>query len=148
MNILMKRLPNEIQIIIGGFIGSSQPKKLCDDIKSYFETSNRAITLYMNNWEHNPDDAYDWLTNDTIRFLNRDIPTMYGYQEYYKNIIRRHYSVKCKDEEDVEDILGQLDEYGGELGNNLFKITIGLLNPHERKELLNFFETFQLTIQE
>ena len=115
---------------------------------TYFETSNRAITFYMNNWEHSPDDAYDWLTNDTIRFLNRDIPTMYGYQEYYKNIIRRHYSVKCKDEEDVEDILGQLDEYGGELGNNLFKITVGLLNPHERNELLNFFETFQLTIQE
>ncbi len=148
MNILMKRLPDEIQIIIGGFIASSQPKKLCDDIKSYYKTLNRAITFYMNNWDNDPDQAYDWLTNDTIRFLNRDVPTMYGYQDYYKNIMRRHFNIKDKDDIEVNDVLGQLDEYGSELGNNLFKISVGLLNPNERNELLNFFQTFQLTIQE
>ena len=39
MNVLMRTLPSEIQIAIGGYIGNCQPKKLCDDIKSYYKTN-------------------------------------------------------------------------------------------------------------
>lgn len=145
MNILMKTLPNEVQIIIGGYIGSCQPKKLCDDIKSFCKTREEAVNLYMNTWKHRPSEVYDWLVNDTIRFLNRDVPTMYGYQDYYKNIMKRHFNLKNKDEQDINDVLGQIDEYSGEEDNNLFKISLGLLNPQERTELMHFFNTYQLS---
>ena len=144
MNILMKTLPNEVQIIIGGYIGSCQPKKLCDDIKSFCKTSEEAVNLYMYRWNDEANEVYDWLVNDTIRFLNRDVPTMYGYQDYYKNIMKRHFNLKNKDEEDINNVLGQIDEYSGEEQNNLFKISIGLLNPQERTELMHFFKTYQL----
>ena len=145
MNVLMRTLPNEIQIIIGGYIGSCQPKKLCDDIKSYCETSKVAKELYAYKHRYEPDQAYDWLVNDTIRFLNRDIATMYGYQDYYKNIMKRHYNVKDKNDQEVDDILGQIDEYSGEENNNVFKISIGLLNSKERSELIQFFRTYTIT---
>lgn len=144
MNILMKTLPNEVQIIIGGYIGSCQPKKLCDDIKSFYKTQEEAVNLYMDRWNDEANEVYDWLVNDTIRFLNRDVPTMYGYQDYYKNIMKRHFNLKNKDEEDINNVLGQIDEYSGEEQNNLFKISIGLLNPQERTELMHFFNTYQL----
>lgn len=144
MNILMKTLPNEVQIIIGGYIGSCQPKKLCDDIKSFYKTQEEAVNLYMDRWNDEANEAYDWLVNDTIRFLNRDVPTMYGYQDHFKNIMKRHFNLKNKDDQDVNDFLGQIDEYSGEEQNNLFKISIGLLNPQERTELMHFFNTYQL----
>ena len=144
MNILVRTLPSEIQIMISGYIGSCQPKKLCEDIHSNYQTSKEAIELYLNRWPDQPDIGYDWLINDTIRFLNRDVATMYGYQDYYKNIIKRHFSIKSKNDEDVTNIIGQLDEYSGEDDNNLFKISIGLLNPRERTELMHFFKTYQL----
>ena len=144
MNVLMRTLPNEIQIIIGGYIGSCQPKKLCDDIKSYCKTSKVAKELYAYKHRYEPDQAYDWLVNDTIRFLNRDIATMYGYQDYYKNIMKRHYNVKDKNDQEVDDILGQIDEYSGEENNNVFKISLGLMTPKERIGLLNFFDSYQI----
>ena len=113
MNVLMRTLPNEIQIAIGGYIGNCQPKKLCDDIKSYYKTNKVAKEIYAYKHRYEPDLAYDWLVNDTIRFLNRDIATMYGYQDYYKNIMKRHYNVKDKNDQEVDDILGQIDEYSG-----------------------------------
>ena len=148
MNALMKTLPNEIQIVIGGYIGSCQPKKLCDDIQSYCKTSKVAKELYAYKHRHEPDQAYDWLVNDTIRFLNSDIPTMYGYQTYYKNIIKRYFSVKDKNEREVNDILGQIDQNSADEDNNLFKILLGLLNTSERIELLDFFENYDLSYRE
>ena len=144
MNVLMRTLPNEIQIIIGGYIGSCQPKKLCDDIKSYCKTSKVAKELYAYKHRYEPDQAYDWLVNDTIRFLNRDIATMYGYQDYFKNIMKRHYNVKNKNDQEVDDILGQIDEYSGEENNNVFKMSLGLMTPKERIGLLNFFDSYQI----
>lgn len=144
MNVLMRTLPNEIQVIIGGYIGSCQPKKLCDDIKSYCKTSKVAKELYAYKHRYEPDLAYDWLVNDTIRFLNRDIATMYGYQDYYKNIMKRHYNVKDKNDQEVDDILGQIDEYSGEENNNVFKMSLGLMTPKERIGLLNFFDSYQI----
>ena len=148
MNVLMRTLPSEIQIIIGGYIGSCQPKKLCDDIKSYCKTSKVAKELYAYKHRYEPDQAYDWLVNDTIRFLNSDIPTMYGYQTYYKNIIKRYFSVKDKNEQEVNDILGQIDQNSADEDNNLFKILLGLLNTSERIELLNFFQNYDLSDRE
>ena len=148
MNVLMRTLPNEIQIIIGGYIGSCQPKKLCDDIKSYCKTSKVAKELYAYKHRYEPGLAYDWLVNDTIRFLNSDIPTMYGYQTYYKNIIKRYFSVKDKNEQEVNDILGQIDQNSADEDNNLFKILLGLLNTSERIELLNFFQNYDLSDRE
>ena len=144
MNVLMRTLPNEIQVIIGGYIGSCQPKKLCDDIKSYCKTSKVAKELYAYKHRYEPDLAYDWLVNDTIRFLNRDIATMYGYQDYYKNIMKRHYNVKDKNDQEVDDILGQIDEYSGEENNNVFKMSLGLMTPKEIIGLLNFFDSYQI----
>ncbi len=145
MNVLMRTLPCEIQIAIGGYIGNCQPKKLCDDIKSYYKTNKVAKEIYAYKHRFEPDLAYDWLVNDTIRFLNRDIATMYGYQDYYKNIMKRHYNVKDKNDQEVDDILGQIDEYSGEENNNVFKISIGLLNSKERSELIQFFRTYTIT---
>ncbi len=145
MNLLMKTLPNEVQIIIGGYIGTCQPKKLCDDIKSFCKTSEEAVNLFAETWKHRPNEIYDWLVNDTIRFLNRDVPTMFGYQDYYKNIMKRHFNLKNKDDQYINNFLGQIDEYSGEEQNNLFKISLGLLNPKERTELMHFFNTYQLS---
>ena len=145
MNLLMKTLPNEVQIIIGGYIGTCQPKKLCDDIKSFCKTNEEAVNLYMEIWKHRPSEIYDWLVNDIIRFLNRDVPTMYGYQDYYKNIMKRHFNLKNKDEQSVNNILGQIDAMQLSDGNSLFKISLGLLNPQERTELMYFFNTYQLS---
>ena len=77
--------------------------------------------------------------------MNRDVPTMYGYQDYYKNIIKRHFSMKNKNDQEIDELMGQIDEYGGEENNNLFKISLGLMTPKERNALLKFFDSYQIT---
>ena len=59
MNVLMRTLPCEIQIAIGGYIGNCQPKKLCDDIKSYYKTNKVAKEIYAYKHRFEPDLAYD-----------------------------------------------------------------------------------------
>ena len=146
MNTLTRNLPSEIQLIIISFIPSCQPKSLCDDIKSFYKAYRSAKETYHQQWRHSqPDLAEDWLVNDTVRFMNRDVPTIYGYQDYYKNIIKRHFSMKNKNDQEIDELMGQIDEYGGEENNNLFKISLGLMTPKERNALLKFFDSYQIT---
>ena len=53
--------------------------------------------------------------------------------------------MKNKNEQEIDELMGQIDEYGGEENNNLFKISLGLMTPRERSALLKFFDSYQIT---
>ena len=145
----IKSLPDGIIQNIISYTYNIQPPELRDDIKSYYNVSKLTKEMYEDRWEHcDNQTAFDWLINDIIRFLNRDIPTMYGYQEYYKNIIKRHFKIRNKTDKEIFDILCDIDESSCQEDTNFFKISMGLLTPIERNQLMHFLNTFQLTLQE
>ena len=145
----MRLLPDGIIQNITSYTYNIQPHELRDDIKSYYNVSKLTKEMYEDRWEHcDNQTALDWLINDIIRFLNRDMPTMYGYQEYYKNIIKRHFKIRNKTDEEIFDILCDIDECSCQDDTNFFKISMGLLTPIERNQLMHFLKTFQLTLQE
>ena len=71
---------------------------------------------------------------------------MYGYQEYYKNIIKRHFKIRNKTDKEIFDILCDIDESSCQEDTNFFKISMGLLTQPSN-QLMHFLNT-PITLQE
>ena len=139
MEFLIKSLPIELKNHILAYLYNTQPFNLCNDIKSYRIISIKAKDIYNSYWKKNPDIAKDWLINDTIRFVNEDVPTMYGFQNFYKTVIKRHFNCNYLSEEEVNQTISRLEDNSCCKDSNIFKIILGLLLPEERTNLLEFY---------
>ena len=142
----MRTIPLEIAITISGYMYNPQPQILCDDIKSYHRVVKLSREIYRDRYP--PGNVYngcdnDWLINDIFRFLNRDVPTMSGYQDYFKSVIRRQYRYLNKKDSEIVGVLSDLDNYYHN-NHRLVSLLIGLLTPMERSQLISFFHNYQI----
>lgn len=117
-----------------------QPAALCEDLRSYHQTTSHVKALYGTRFptvSTTPADESDlaWLSNDICRFLNDDRPTMLGYVEFYKKVFRRLYMNRNQRLSAVRipSLLGE--EYFQDI-----KVSIGLLLPAERQRLIRFLD--------
>jgi hypothetical protein len=135
----LNRIPTEIvRNYIIPYTYSPQPANLCTDIRSYYGTVSSLKLFYSTKFPTLPTTDPDesdmaWLSNDIVRFLNRDRPTMFGIANYYKEVFRRIYLNHNKDLSSVTipPIIGY-DNFVD------IKISIGLLLPSERHQLEDF----------
>ena len=132
-------IPTEVvQNYIIPYTYCPQPDNLCTDIRSYHKTIFNLKQFYSTIFPTLPttppeDSDMAWLSNDITRFLNRDNPTMFGIDKYYKEVFQRIYLNHKKDLPSV--IIPSI------IGSDNFtdiKVSIGLLLPSERLNLETF----------
>ena len=133
-NFLVK-LPYDLLHKIITYTYSCQSKQLCEDVKSYVKTKALIDTLYT----HNVDNIAV-LTNDVLRFLNGDIPSIYGYNDFFKNVFNRYFMNMNKTSVEMFDIVAQVDENENDTTP---KVVVGLLTIREREELVSFIRSIQ-----
>ena len=140
METLIQSLPRETQCEILSYTHRPQTPALCSDIQSYHRVRNTLQNCYDNRHPNTPETPIDdsstaWLSNDIGRFLNNDVPTMYGFQTFYLDIFRRLFMNTDAPDED-------LLEYVSKIGMSIFpqdiKISLALLTPSERVLLVEF----------
>ena len=147
-------LPLEIRNKVISYSYSPQPKELCQDIRSYYGTYTTALTHYNRLTQRgvfgvpDPEDIdnspISWLSNDICRYLNNDIPTMHGYNNFYLGVYQRLYNNKIKSTHDMVSFVTRLDEklesfsIGTRDITQYIQMTIALLKPTERDNLMSF----------
>jgi hypothetical protein len=140
MMLLCRRIPVDLfRDHILPYINRPQPIALRDDLLSYHRTMALFKALYSERFPTGP--ATDvgssdlaWLSNDICRFLNNDQPTMFGHVEFYKKVFRRLYMNRFQNRVDVR--VPSCDEHFNDI-----KVSVGLLLPDERQQLLAFLGT-------
>ena len=143
MNQLIARLPPDIvNDYILPFTYSPQPTELCQDICSYYQTMKNTRDMYSRAFPTLPstptgDTDIAWLSNDICRFLNNDLPTLYGYTQFHREVYQRMYRNRTKPLEAIPAYINFVDRY---LFPSDIKIVIGLLQPNERLDLEKFLE--------
>lgn len=136
-------LPDELILRIITYTYSPQSNELCSDIKSYKESIEHLKKIYRNDYNHEAD-AMGWLANNIYRFLNEDLPTMYGYHPRFINIFRRPIQNQVKSDTEIINYIENLSE----LSTSDYRcidvnISIALLKISERYELINWLDTLR-----
>jgi len=91
----IKQLPQELLYHIISYTYQPQSKTLLEDIESFYESRCRVNEIFHQtyavewNMEY-PEEKY-WLSNDLVRYMNNNIPTLLGYDSKLYNIFYRHY---------------------------------------------------------
>ena len=134
----LARLPHEVIGIIQRFCYSPQPPALCEDIRSYADIRSLIVHLYESRFGVTQN-ARDWLTNDIARFLNNDLPTLYGYQDLYLDVFKRLYANQKKSKEEIHKYVFYID--GLIRIKDYTNTVVGLLSPKEREQLVTFLVT-------
>lgn len=135
MDNFLVKLPDDLLHKIITYTYSCQSKQLCEDVKSYFKTKALIDTLYTYDV-----DNIAVLTNDVLRFLNGDIPSIYGYNDFFKNVFNRYFMNMNKTSVEMFDIVAQVDENENDTTP---KVVVGLLTIREREELVSFIRSIQ-----
>ena len=137
----MDQLPSEVIQNIIPYTYEVQPKELRDDICSYYITQKKTIDFYTRVFNCK-EDVYDWLTNDIFRFLNNDVPTMYGYRDFFLDVFKRQFLNHNKSSEDMIDCVSAFDNRSRYYPCSISEINmvIGLLNVCERNNLIEFLK--------
>lgn len=139
MSITLSDIPSDIirnNIIPYTYL--PQSPALLKDIQSYYQTNKHVREVYSKLFPVKSTTIKDdcdeaWLSNDICRFLNNDVPTMYGFVDFYISVYKRLYMNTKRNSDDIwiPDIL---DSYNF----NDINISIGLLTIEERKNLITF----------
>ena len=118
------------------FTYSPQPTDLLQDIRSYYHTMYEIKNLYFTKFKeyniYQDDEPLSWLSNDIVRFMNKDIPTMNGIIDSYKIIFKRLYATTSKNLSEI-----MVPWIGSEQFTDI-KVSVGLLTIGERIQLKVF----------
>jgi hypothetical protein len=133
----MKTLPLEIitQEIIP-FTYKTQPNELLYDIESFHETNEYLHSLYQNKYE---DDYLAWLDNDVARFMNNNVPTMYGITDENIEKMKRLYSFHDKSNGYIIQYI-QFEMHLNYSEKMSIHLSLACLRPLERIRLLSFID--------
>ena len=137
---LLNTLPSEIINTIISYTLSPQSRELQNDITSCVETTKQISSYYKEQFPETEDSRgtyEEWISNDIARFLNNDIPTLYGYQDLYLGVYQRWFMNTSKDLDAMRTYITRIDD---DLYPNDIKVTIGLLTPAERDNLIAFLD--------
>ena len=91
----MNKLPIELIFKILSYTYEPQHPTLLEDIRDFHKSRETIDAIYLKKWCHHVnEDHRDWIINDIFIFMNNNIPTMFGYCNYCKDIINRNPFVK------------------------------------------------------
>ena len=134
---LLTRLPDHVilQNIIP-FTYRLQSKELCEDIQSFHITINEIKRLYkVRHFFLGENEIWqEWLVNDIATFINKGIPSIYGYTENCLEKYRRLFILKNKPHWHVRQFVWNITTRNN-LNVPIF-INIGLLTTKERTNLM------------
>ena len=129
------RLPDDIiRECVLPYSYSPQPPELCADIRSFHNTYTSMCEIYDLAYPVD-DESKEWLSNDIVRYLNGDVGTMYGYEDFYIKVYSRIYMNQQKHADSIIECIKktEIDLYPKDI-----KIHIALLTPQERLHLEDF----------
>lgn len=132
-------LPKEVQYTIQKYTYKTQSTALLEDIKSFVETKTILLELYKKT-HRNYDRScqIDWLSNDIVRFMNKDRGTINGYIDSHYEMWKRLFHLKNKSNDYIYDKTSNMDFVQKSMHS--FMTRIGLLKPEERKSLITYLE--------
>jgi len=146
---LLQTLPREVLNYLIPFTYCPQPKALCQDIRSYHKTINTLTQHYLKKFGSSDFpglDATEWLSNDIVRYLNHNNPTVNdallqpelraaALEPFYLEVYGRHYLTRHLTPEYMREYIPRIDH---KLYPRDIKILVGLLRPKERINLMTF----------
>lgn len=132
-----QKLPKEVQCSIQKYTYNIQSTALLEDIKSFSKTKTVLLELYKNT-HRNYDRScqIDWLSNDIIRFMNKDRGTINGYIDSHYEMWKRLFHLKNKNNDYIYDKTINMDFAQKPMHSLMTRI--GLLKPEERKSLITY----------
>lgn len=145
MDDFIKRLPTDIILQIIPYTYNLQNKNLLNDIVNYKKIKSLLLELYRKYWiidnhQEEQEDKY-WLINDIVGYINNDKATMFGYVDFFYNILKRNISLQTNEAVDI--YINKLEEKKVDTQINIY---LGLLTANERKDLIiNFYKIIELT---
>tara|TARA_B100000424_G_C22774476_1_gene416879 strand:+ start:356 stop:778 length:423 start_codon:yes stop_codon:yes gene_type:complete len=129
---LFKKLPIEIiRENILPYTYNIQNPRLCLDIKSFYLTYNYLSRIFYIKYAF---DHLDRLAKYIARFINADVPTIYGYTDNCIPIYRRLYVLKDKDYKFIRNYVWFISNHL--LKRNTIRNYLSILNPFERYSLI------------
>jgi len=111
-----------------------QSKSLLEDISTFFTMRDFLLDFY--NEKYSAENPAPSLSNDIDRFMNQDIPLMFGYSDKHYSIWRRLFYFQDKSEMFVYDITMEIDKKINSFA--CVNIKLGALTPSERADLMTF----------
>ena len=138
MNVI---LPDEIiRECILPYTYCPQPRVLCEDIQDFFRVREDLMRIYQREFpidiEH-----LEWISNDLDRFMNNDVPLMYGYEDCNLEYFLRLHSLRGKLREAAMVYLHNIGSY---LLTRDINMRLALLTPLERKQFMEFIYSIYL----
>jgi hypothetical protein len=135
MNVLIKRLPNDVVNLIITYTYSPQDPLLLMDIRSYLEQREALSRIYYKIWieewgEPEPEDK-GWLVNDLLRNINDYEATLYCYTDKFYNTFYRNPMLKTQ-----ESVLNYFNNLNNKYVETQINILLGLLLPLEREIMI------------
>jgi hypothetical protein len=108
-----------------------QPSELCRDIRNFYIIRHTLLVIYRTYYLTDDEDI-EWLTNDIDRFMNADVPMMFGglvdqYIEFFKRLYM--YS-NCTPNHQISAFVTKIND-----SNNRFtecNVKLALMKPDER----------------
>lgn len=135
---LLKKLSPDVFHLILSYTNRPQPENLRADIADHYATSKQILGTYLHfwvdTWELTADDAYEWLCNDIIAFINQDHPTVLGLVDHFYEVCMRNPFIRSRDQVDVF-----FDRLMDESAKNAFLVFWGLMTAHERAEFIHVY---------
>jgi hypothetical protein len=138
MNDLIKfinKLPDDIIINhIIPYIYQPQPNNILCDIRSYVADYKFIESIYMTQFNEYV------LLNDLIQFYGIHLTPYYGLDDKFDTLLRRHFSIKNKNEEKLINMVRL--NFHRNIENNAerkVRFLLGLFTPKERSEFINGF---------
>lgn len=131
---LLNRLPMDVILNhILPYTYLPQNPRLLIDIKSYRSDNNVVENLYFTEFNENI------LMHDLILFCNNNIAPMYGVENKYEKILKRHFYFNNKSRSQLVTFVFA-DFHRNMRRNTQSKINFlwGLLTPLERTRFINF----------
>ena len=137
---ILNKIPDDVILNkIIPYSYNTQPDDLLEDIKSFVKTYNHVYDLYYIRYKSLvPNNLYiAWLKNDIATFMNNINSTLHGYTDNCVKKYKRHFMLKNKNNGFIRSFVWNI--YNNYSYKVSIKINIGLLNPNERKQMINFF---------
>lgn len=135
MQQLINKLPFDVILNnILPYTYQTQPKKLLYDIRSYVADYKFIDSIYMTQYNEYI------LLHDLLKFCFKDITPPYGIKHHFETILRRHFCISNKNDEQLINLV-RLNFHRNMETNTDRKMRFlwGLLTPVERTKFINKF---------
>ena len=134
----IRKLPEDVIINhIWPFLYEPMPETICKDIRSYHTTKTFLFQYYMSKYI-NSSYTCDFLLTDIKMFINNYNLYYFKYCNLYLRKFKNLFSLRQKSMERVYRYYKFVNCKKNK--NSAINVQLAILNPRERKELLNFIK--------